>query len=169
MNTTIKHDAITETWHDVERIVSSVVRSVNHQHGSSIIEPVELTGEAQVAFLHAYNTHDIAKGEFEPYLRMIIRVKLLDYIRKRVRRNRICPRTMMPVDILEDCISETEPELTSDAVQVLRLTLTLSQCSNPGKHPNRETIRTILRQLGWARNRIQVAFNCIQEVINKDE
>ena len=160
-------DAITETYHDYRRWISTIVKQFTSQYGG---EFAELIGSANLAFINAYRDYKPDRGAFTTYLRLRVREALFATLRKNLSRNNRLPRTEMELNSAGDRSNRFDMEalcekLSQDAVIAVRLVLDSFYDLEDAPIHERRDVTGALYNMGWSKTRVQQCFQEVREVM----
>lgn len=171
---TLQEIAATETFLEVESIVTATARSFARTHGA---EEEEVLSEASTLYWKAYthfgkNGYSNSRLPFDAFVKQVIWRGLLDEARKRSRRHESTPiiTTAMgngagEVDVVErepDWIEGFMRDLSSDGQEVVRRILAMP--SHYGARQARNSLhRRLYFDLDWSDDRIEAAMDEVRE------
>jgi len=176
MGTSLRQNAITETYNDMQSLISNVVWKFYKKYGGDF---EEWKAEANLIFIKAYNTHKKNKGQFSTWLYFCVWKRLLDYsreIHKQVPINYGECRNEDTIKNLEDRKNHSFSSLEfldgvgEDAKTLIYLIwnfphdLPISKGNNPCHM--KVALRNYLRDAGWTGKRIKETFKEITEIVN---
>jgi RNA polymerase sigma factor len=123
----------------IEQHKSFVIHSANKTLNRFITESDDEFSIALIAFSEAVDTYDEEKGHFHPFASMLIRRRLIDYIRKETGRSSeiSVEPSAMDADIAD------EAEATPIQLEVRRRTAELSENSSAGDRPVKDEIEAL--------------------------
>lgn len=158
---TLEQDALTETYHDTEKLIQHTVHRFVESHGGKYDDLIELSGPL---FMKAYHTYEMDRGAFPARLRFILWHGLLDAKRIASKRNgKVVFKDLQEEDYTAPRsfnLLEFMDELSEDARLVVQAVFETPWEFDPCPTQIRMMIREFLSQpaIGWDRERISKSF-----------
>lgn len=168
------HIAITETYYDVENLIFDTIRKFQQRYGGDFEDYASLANEI---FLRAYRTYQPGKGKFTSWLVYLVRIQMLEMVRRGAMRNARLPRVYPEMEKMTKesfSLRDFTFELSDDAQTIIHMIfempndvkLAVMERGGPDEPRNiRSGVREVLSDLGWAGDRIKESFNEIREAL----
>lgn len=153
---------LTETYNDVQEIIIKTVRAFHRKYGGDIDE---LTGEANLHFLAAYDSYDMNFGKsFDNWVRYVIWKRLLETVRQNAKRKKILGERVPLHQVCEEegfNLNEFMSDLSEDATTVVRI-LFYSDSQTKTR------LQSCLKGMGWSLGKIFETFSEITRILRGD-
>jgi DNA-directed RNA polymerase specialized sigma24 family protein len=167
MTAALVHDAVNETFADMEKLIYHTIHQFIKRYGGSFDEMAELIGPM---FMTAYTHYDKRKGKFTTCLRWVIWKQLLDYKRNEIKRTRAVVYTELDPEQHQAPrmfnVTEFMDELSDDAKTVVRMVFdTPWAFYDQDPKRIRFVLRLVLGQLEWSPARISRSFQDVRRAL----
>lgn len=184
MNARLRREILTETYKDMQKLISATVRRFWNSYGGDLDD---LHAQANLIFINAVDDYDSSRAKMTTWLTIRIRNGLLDYIKGEYKSKHLLIEDLLADGITPDFIEskskikkdfsvmELIDNLEQDAHIVLWLFLTtpkevMQDILDSKKRVDgvrscmRNRLNNRLRQMGWTIRRIKEAFDEVKNV-----
>lgn len=158
-------DPVTETFEESRVLIRRVVAAFKRRKGGDY---EEMEGEAHVAFMKAYETHDPGKGPFDRWLAYRIRRHLIDKAAKIVYRQYIGRQVGLDVYRVkgrrEWRLEGLLDSLTLDGLEAIQAAFEAHVEGLTGG-ALKASVKRRLAEMDWDASRISAAFAEVREAL----
>lgn len=169
-------DPVAVTFEDVQTVLEKVARRFVQDHGGHY---EDILCDANWYYLKAYDDYVPERGEFRRWVQYRVRMGLLEDLRRAAYRHVTLPRKNVPLAALtakEAAVFDPGPvldRLGTDAAFLVKLVLevpddlqfALDMRTRATDYDFKLTIRSYLKESGWAVERIAAAFAEVRSVL----
>jgi hypothetical protein len=161
---------VIDTYEEHQKLLFHICHNFRKKYGGDFDE---LMGQANLAFMEAYNSFDRKKGEFSKRLAVMVWAALFEPMRKEARRNSMLGKVETPLELFGmDYPHFGQDELSEDARAVWNLVTSMPEtlrqdarkCGGIEKAGKR-CIYDYFRGMDWPRDRIRNTFQEIREAL----
>lgn len=176
MEAVLQKDALSETYSDVQNLINKIAWRFYNRYGGDFYE---WQAEANLVFIHVYNSYKKNKGAFSTWLYIHVWGGLLDYSKALHKQNPyspICkekalesliakPLSFSSLEFLDGICEDTKLIINliwEPPEEIMKVEI------KSGKHSchMRRVLRTYLSKIGWTGRRIQESFEEIERMLN---
>lgn len=174
MNQALQKELLTETYEEVQELIAKIVRGMMAQYGG--FEFDELSAEANLHYIRAFNDYDATQSKFTTHLITYIKNGLFWYIRDEYRQAHISiDDENTNIDSLQTIpfsLIDLFDEMEQDTYTIIHLFFNapkeiIELALSNGKHQKhmRTSLKNYLHNMGWTIRRITKTFEDLQNAL----
>ena len=171
---TLKQQAISETYTDVEKLIHNICHKFIKRHFNPFNEYDDLSSEANLLFLDAYQNYNPEKGPFTNHIHFTIWHGLLEKMENSFKKIKsVCEvNEFLPAKNETTSLDDLLCDLSNDGKTMINLIRSspkeiqqIMRTEKPHVRRPHCKLKSIMKGIGWSSEQIIKTINEIKEVI----